>query len=102
MRPPLTLKRTGSSSSGGGGGSASTTSKPKLPLTDWSNQFIEEGGSGASLMIPPFASDVAADIVTIVKTLMGYKVGLKRKLKPQSRCNAQPHAALNSFAEHSH
>lgn len=102
MRPPLTLKRTGSSGGGGASSNASTSSKPKLPLTDWSNQFIEEGGAGASLMIPPFASDVAADIVTIVKTLMGYKVSLERNLKPQSRCNAQPHATLNSFAEHSH
>ena len=67
IRPPLTLKSSGGSSSIGG------SSKIKLPISDWSKNLSADSGS-TILIMPMFASDVAVDIVTIVKTLMAHKV----------------------------
>ncbi len=67
VRPPLILK----SSSGGSG--SSVGSKIKLVISDWSKNLSADSGS-TTLMMPMFSSDVSADIATVVKTLMAYKV----------------------------
>jgi hypothetical protein len=72
VRPPLTLKSS-ISSLGGGGGSSSSSSKMKLSISDWSKALSADAGSTV-LFMPMFAPDVASDLVTIVKTLMSYKV----------------------------
>ena len=74
IRPPLMLKS--SISSMGGSSSVGGSSKIKLPISDWSKHLSADSGS-TMLIMPMFASEVAADIVTIVKTLMAYKVNTR-------------------------
>ena len=73
IRPPLMLK---SSIISMGGSSMGGSSKIKLPISDWSKHLSADSGS-TMLIMPMFASDVAADIVTIVKTLMAHKVNTR-------------------------
>jgi hypothetical protein len=78
VRPPLTLKSSISSvGGGGGGGSSSSSSKMKLSISDWSKNLSADTGS-TMLIMPMFAPDVTSDLVTIVKTLMSYKVSYRR------------------------
>ncbi len=64
VRPPFILK----SSSGGG-----SSSKIQMAISDWSKNLSADSG-GTTLIMPMFSADVSADVATVVKTLMAFKV----------------------------
>jgi hypothetical protein len=59
---------------------SSSSSKIKAAISEWSAKVsIDDSGGAAPLMMPAFAAEVPADLITVVKTLMAHKASLLLK-----------------------